>query len=246
MILPLRTITNPDFPVDGAHAMREHARMRSEPVRLARPVVVLAGWRAPHFSPLSSESVLRPLTSGRRDDFLSVSYANAAEIQVCLDAAVKAIAERFPGDVEVDVAAISMGGLVARKLLAMGAVRVKRLFTMATPHRGASMARVVRPDWCAADMRPGSALLRELDAALPTLRERVELRPYAALRDWWVGARHCAPTGMGAYWIDPVSVFGRTLSHFAINREPRVLMDIARCLRGEEPLARAMSTPPME
>lgn len=244
MILPLRSIPNPDFAISRRQALDEHARMAAAPVTLARPVLVLAGWRVPSITPVSAQAVLCPLTSARRDDFHSISYARAPSIEHAADHAARAARARFPGVDAFDVVAISMGGLVARVLRRDKALGIARLFTLSTPHRGASMARIARPDGCARQMKPGSALLRSLDGALPDIG--CALRPYVLLRDWWVAARNCAPRGMGAFWLDGSTFAQRVAGHFVINRDPRVLADIARCLRAEEPLAKAMTPPPMD
>ena len=74
-------------------------------------------------------------------------------------------------EIEVDVVAISMGGLIAR-YAAMPLpddsrqLRIRRLFTISTPHRGAKLAALPTFDQRQIDMRPGSAFLASLDDAL--------------------------------------------------------------------------------
>lgn len=237
-------VHNPAFACDLTLAAAERARMESSPVVVARPVIVLGGWRAPHVSASSAESLLRPLVSRRSEDFLALSYPTAGSVEAAADSAMGRIAARFPGQREFDLVGISMGGLVARQLASRLGLPAKRIFTMATPHRGATLARFVRPDIAAREMRPGSTWLAELDAALATAE--YELVCYATLRDWWVGARNAAPPGHTPIWLDQETLFGRSLSHFAINRDQRILGDIARRLRGEEPLGRAGTPPPID
>ena len=69
---------------------------------------------------------------------------------------------------------------------------------------------------------------------------------YAQLRDWWVGAGRAAPPGMVPIWTDTEGAAARVFSHFQINFNRRVLRDIARRLRGEEPVARCGSLPPCD
>ena len=69
----------------------------------------------------------------------------------------------------------SMGGLVCRSYLARhGSSRVDRLITIASPHSGSELARIVVGD-NAREMEPGSLWLRDLAAAstsLPTIALR--------------------------------------------------------------------------
>ena len=105
-----------------------------------------------------------------------------------------------------------------------------RLFTISTPHRGADLAAL--PTWDARqiDMRAGSDLLRQLDAALPTTRYSVY--PYVRLGDVLVGAANTAPPGTTPWWVanQPLS-----LPHAGAYTDPRIVADIARRLRHEPP-----------
>lgn len=197
---------------------------------------------------------IAPLLPGAMDT-LSITYASRWTIESAAAHAVERVQDWLPCDhdaetAEVDVIAISMGGLVAR--LAAGdafaashrRLRVARLFTLATPHRGAKLARFIRPDPAAACMRPGSAFLQRLDDALAGAT--YELTCYAQLRDWWVGARNTAPPGRVPIWIAPRGAFAYWLSHFAINFNDRVLTDIALRLRGMTPLSAVGDAPPQD
>ncbi|MCC6676985.1 MAG: alpha/beta hydrolase [Phycisphaerales bacterium] len=237
---------NPDFHLDREQIRAERVRMRADPRSLARPVVVLAGWRSPSVQGFSLADKLAPLTSGHRGDFTSVSYALAGDIESAARRARSVLEGRFRGaSGEVDVVGISMGGLVARLLMAEDppvGLRIRRLFTIATPHTGAGLARWVRPDRAARAMRPGSPLLARLDDRLAA--EEFELICYAQLRDWWVGASRAHPPGRGSHWIDATSPIDRIFSHFTSPRRWPIVLDIARRLRGESPLARTASRPP--
>jgi hypothetical protein len=121
-------------------------------------------------------------------------------------------------------------------------LRIRTLFTLATPHRGALLAGLVRPDRAARQMRPGADTLNRLHR----LSGGYELVPYAMLRDWWVGSTRAAPDGHVPIWVDPQTAGERFASHFAINRQPLIVADIARRLRGEDPLARPGPPPPVD
>jgi triacylglycerol lipase len=95
------------------------------------------------------------------------------------------LAERLNGEIEtalgpsapVDVFGFSMGGVIARVWIQLlgGWRRTRRFTTVASPHRGSLMA-LPWPRFLLAgidDMKPGSPLLRQLDADLEPLR-RIE------------------------------------------------------------------------
>lgn len=243
-----RRLVNPDFAVDAAMVAAERARMRGEPRPLARPVVIIAGWRSPRMQGFGLADKLGPLTTGRADDFIRIAYPFVGDFERALERvrATLAKSERVGNHTEIDLIGISMGGLVGRLLASRaaedGLVRVRRLFTIATPHRGAILADWVRPDRAARSMRRGSDLLCGLDECLP--RADYELICYSQLRDWWVGAKRTSPEGHGSHWIDTQSPADLVLSHFTSPRRWPIVIDIARRLRGESPLARNASAPP--
>jgi hypothetical protein len=126
-----------------------------------------------------------------------------------------------------------MGGLIARAAAIPAAgrkrVRIARLFTLGTPHRGARLAPYIPLDPLVRNMRPGSDLLKRLDGHRPDY----ELRCYARLRDSWVGARNAAPAGTQPLWKPGPLI----MSHQTISTDSLIRADIARCLRNEAPFA---------
>lgn len=234
--------SNPHYPQSDEEVEREWQRLAARPPHVpapARPVLVLAGYRAPQAQPRMIAEALHALCGASADDVLPLSYAwmgDPLHIACLVERAARA---RF-GIRPVDVVGVSMGGLMARVLdtgLLGPRLAIARAFTIATPHRGALMARVVRPDACAGMMRPGSPLLRALDAARPN--STMELVCYARLGDRWVGTRHCAPPGEDPIW-SPGLAFG---THFVSAFDRRALVDIARRLLGLEPWARPGALP---
>lgn len=224
-------------------------RMRSSPVTLSRPVVVLAGYRAWSLMPRAVAATLAELTSGRhwREDFLPIAYPLSTRLEAIAGRVGRATKERF-GDAPVNVVAVSMGGLVARAaaagLTAGGpALRISRLFTLATPHQGASLAEWLRPDAAARDMRPGSAFLERLEAARRGgTGGNYEMVCYARLRDRWVGASRTSPPGEPVVWVHG----WRVLSHLTVSTDLRILSDIAHRLRGEAPWPIRSEPPPRD
>lgn len=245
--------TNPAFPASWREVSAEHARMWASPTGLGRPVLVLSGYRAPWPVARRLAYEIRRLTGAERSLLVPLAYPWDATIEGPARKAVALVEDRFPSDdpdwtTEVDVVAVSMGGLVARLAAADPALRgeaggkrlrIRTLYTLASPHRGAKLAETIRLDAASRDMRPGSDFLKRLDEAI---KERsYEVVPYAVLRDGWVGAKNAAPRGM-----DPVWVPGRLiLSHHLVSFNDRILADLARRLRGEEPLGRP-SPPPRD
>lgn len=234
----------PDLSSLRAAAAREMARMRADPRPLARPVVVLGGWRAWQFNAEGLTRRLCALTSGRREDFLAVSFMFHNRLEAAAATASGAVRSRWPGagneTVEVDVVGVSMGGLVARLAALDGSPRLKiaRLFTLATPHRGAALANRIAIDPAARDMKTGSARLGRLDASI----DSVNVTCYARLRDRIVGARNTSPHGRHPNWIPGP----RALSHVLVTTEPVFIADIALRLRGEPSLGLPCSEPPRD
>jgi pimeloyl-ACP methyl ester carboxylesterase len=240
---------------DAAEA--ETARMRAAPAVLTRPVVVLNGY---HGLPTLASRVARKLastTSGERDDFLAISYTLETNVDEIAAEVVERVEARWPSDdpdrtVEVDVVAVSMGGLVARwaalapemRVRDQGSdstepvtppahgkrLRIARLFTLGTPHRGSVMAERIAFDPATHDMRGGSGLLRTLDASFPGCG--YDTVCYGQTNDKLVGATRTAPPGQEPLWSSGTLVF----SHFTTSDNPLFLADIACRLRGEKPL----------
>lgn len=109
-------------------------------------------------------------------------------------------------------------------------LRIARLFTMSSPHRGARMAWVPVFDPRIRDMRRDSPFVAGLNAALP--HAPYELYCYVRLNDTTVGEENAAPPGQTAWWVQNIPL---TSSHVSVYRDPRILADIARRLRGETP-----------
>ena len=237
-------IHNPDFPAEGDDFRRLVAEMRSRRRPAIRPVLILGGYRTPGVPVRIIAATLRKFADIPRDRLLVVSYPFAGSIASAVDKAMREIQRRGWEQTELDVIGLSMGGIVGRTLLARpDGPRAARLFTLASPHRGALLADRVRPDAAARDPRPGSGFLRSLDEALAD--RSYELICYATLRDWMVGATHSAPIGMHPIWLDPHRPGGSLLAHFLVNSDSRILADVARRLRGEPGFAKA-SPPPRD
>lgn len=241
---------NPSFPVTVDQARDALADMRAEPKPLARPLVILGGMGDPGFAAGSVRGDFRKLTSDPR--VLGVSFPLCGDFDACRRRAIKLVDEAFPTDdpaftTEVDVIGISMGGLVARYAAAPSAdpsrrgerrLRIARLFTISTPHRGAAWAALPTVNQLHRAMRGDSPFLRTLadvESLVETLEEGYAIYPYVRLGDGVVGAWNAAPHGRSPWWVP-----GQVLQegHAMASRDARILADVARRLRGEEPLTR--------
>ncbi len=244
---------NPAITLTDDEVDAEWRALRSSPGSIERPVVVLGGWRSPSFTADGLRANLTRATGAPPERFLSHSYPFITDIEAAATEVVERIEDAWPSDdpertVEVDVVAISMGGLVARAAQqparpdapARKRLVIRRLFTLGTPHRGARMAAVIAPDRAAADMKPGSPFLARLDEVL--VDAPFELLPYTVLNDKMVGATNTAPHGWPIYWNRGTFLF----SHYRVSSNRAILVDIARRLRGEDSIFEGPSTPPCD
>lgn len=219
---------------------------RGECGDLVRPVLCLSGWRA---WPIMAEGVARrlsELTGAGLECFGRCSFQEVGSFEGAVAKVMRTVEREWGSrDVELDVVGVSMGGLVARAA-AVGMfggerLRVRRLFTLSTPHRGARLAGVVALDSAARDMKPGSEFLRRLDEMEREEGGRgYELVCYARTRDWWVGARNAAPEGMAPIWVEPPLV---TMSHLCVTMDRRILGDVASRLLGKGAVLEARGMP---
>src|SRR6185436_8168056 len=128
----------------------------------------------------------------------------------CRRKVIEAVDRKWPSDdrnatVEVDVIGLSMGGLVARYCAAEPTMdgrrlNVHRLFTVSSPHQGATRAQSLPPLLkMQIDMRPQSDFLRRLEAAEQECN--CEIYPYVRLEDEIVGEQYASPPGKQAWWV---------------------------------------------
>lgn len=242
--------TNRSFPVSVLDAQRVLGAMRTEPKPLARPLVVLGGFGDPGFAAGNLRAEFHKLTGDER--VIGVAFLFCGDFDKCREHVIKAVDQAFPTDdpeftTEVDVVAVSMGGLVARYAAVAAPpmpsartdqaaansrrLRIARLFTISTPHRGAAWAILPALSRLHSDMRPNSAFLRGLTAAEST-GGGYEIYPYVRLGDTIVGAPNAAPHGQQPWWVP-----GEVLQapHLMAMLDARIIADVARRLRGEEP-----------
>lgn len=233
---------NPSFALTLAAAQRDAAALDAHPRTPPRPLVVIGGILD---SPARVDRLAARLRALTADDalMLAVSVRDAPSFDAAHDALRAALRGLPAADAppEVDVVGVSMGGLVARHAAGQGTLRIRRLFTLATPHRGARAARLPLPQPRVRDMRAGSPFLRALDADRARQAARgMTLIPYVRLGDLVVGSAAAAPPGEHPLWVATPPF---QLAHSQIDADPRILVDIARRLRGEPPCSALPAAP---
>ena len=210
--------------------------MASAPRPVTRPIVILAGLYDPGIgSNLLATRLERVLAADA--PILALSFVGAPTFDACRDRVIAEVNEAWPSDdpnatIEVDVVAISMGGLVARYAARPAydepRLRVRRLFTICTPHLGAQLAGFPTIDQRIIDMRPGSALLSFLNG-MPAADDPA-IVAYARPGDLLVGDRYATPPSGEIHWFTPGPFED---AHINAAADPRILEDIARRLRVE-------------
>ena len=221
--------TNPSFDVTAPQARQAMREMAASPKPLARPVIVLDGMGPPLASRVTG-----------------VQFAFCFSLDDCRRRVIETVERLYPSadpdwTSEVDVIGVSMGGVVARCAAAPPEVRragkrlrVARLFTISSPHRGAVIASRLPPliGPIQVELRQDSSFLRSLGQ-----REDLasyELVPYVRLGDVIVGDANAAPENQLPHWLSTPPLEDAHLTAFA---DPRIVADIARRLRGEAPFA---------
>lgn len=246
------TAVNPSFDLTHADAKQQLKAMRAEPVTLERPLVFVGPFLDPFVAEVFSVSHAKKYFADD-ENIGGVSFVLWDSFDTCREKTIRKVDRLFPpgdndGDqtVEVDVVGFSMGGLVARyAALPPDAERgqtrrlkINRLYTIASPHRGANWAPLGPFISLANDMRPGSTFLAKLDAGM--VESGYELVPYTRLGDWVVGPGNTSPEGQSPHWV---SARAFETAHVQAAFDARVQADIVARLRGEPPFASPDASP---
>jgi hypothetical protein len=241
--------TNPSFPVDADQAQRALAYMSSHPHRLERPLLIVGGFMDPNVSPPLYKWQFHRLTND--DRIATASIGLCGSFDQCRAALIDAVDRAFPSDdpdftTEVDVIGASLGGLAARYAAAPSVdpvkphrrLRIARLFSIASPHAGATLAASFGFTQYHRDMKPGSEFLQRL--AGNDQAAAYEVYPYVLLGDGIVGDQYAAPPHQSPIWLPTPPL---QLAHVAAMSDPRILADIAKRLRGEHPFSTTPTSP---
>lgn len=239
---------NPSFPLVRHDAKRMMEEMRATPLPAQRPIVVLGGYFDPGFVAQGVANRLRHVLE-MPPEVISITFFANGTFDECRAQVLREVEQAFPTNDpnwtrEVDVVAISMGGVVARHAardLGDGSRRlnIARLFTISTPHTGANLASLPTFDRRQLAMREDSDFMAELNED-STSRD-FPIYAYVRLDDAIVGVENAAPPGVVPWWV-PNEPF--QFAHLSAAEDPRILADIARRLRDESPIALSPPTPP--
>ena len=243
--------TNPSFAISNKAASQLLDEHRNDPGTLQRPVVVLGGFKDPGFVANSVAAKLRRVFEDG-GNIIAISFLGNNSFDSCRNRLLREVAAAFPSGfenetIEVDVIGISMGGLVARHSARelfdengnpQPRLRIKRLFTIGTPHQGAKLAGLPTFDKRQRDMRAGSNFLETLNADATS--QDFEIVTYARLGDAIVGVANSAMPGKVPWWV-PSRPF--MPSHLTVASDSRILADIVLRLRGDDPLTGSEPTP---
>lgn len=238
-----RQPVNPSLSLSRQEGDTALAEMARRPVRQVRPLVILGGWR----DILDIHSDLRKRLAPHFVDpqIIAIHFVDCGSFEVCRERLLTRLDAAMPsGDpdqtLEVDVVAYSMGGIVARYAAApppgVGSprrLRIARLFTISSPHRGAHAALLGFLDPLAFKMHGDSQFMADL--AHRESARAYPIFPYVRLGDITVGAERAAPHGEAAAWW--VSNPFLQSPHIGAPTDPRILADVLRRLRHETPLS---------
>lgn len=228
---------NPSLPVTAADSRQRIAILEQHPKRLERPVVVVSGFNDLGIPGLYLGPKLRKATGDTR--VIAVPMQGCHDFETCAKRLIETVESNFPSDaanetIEIDVVAVSMGGLVSRFAALPRKegrrLRIHRLFTISSPHRGADLAGLPAFEEVQTDMRPGSDFLQKLDS----FPRDYPIFPYVRLGDVIVGAKNAAPAGEVAWWLPPEDV---SPTHGFAHTDDRIFLDIALRLRNEAPVS---------
>ena len=238
--------TNPSFPLNMDQAERALAYMSEHPRPLDRPLVVIGGFWDPNISPPLYRWHFHRISGD--DRIVPVSIGFCGSFEQCRQEIIEAVDRAFPSSdptytTEVDVVGASLGGLAARFAAAPSPdsahprrLKIARLFSIASPQRGATLAAAIGFTQFHRDMSPGSPFLEALASA--DAQATYELYPYVRLGDGVVGDQNAAPPHQSPLWLPTPPL---QLAHAGAMTDPRILADIARHLRDEHPFTH---TPP--
>jgi len=238
---------NPSFDLTIAEAKTAVRQLKRKPRSLQRPLVILGGWMDPCFSAPAIRRRMQKFFDDQR--IAGISFGFGGTFDGCRQRTIEMVDQAFPTDdpfwtTEVDVIGFSMGGLVARYAAAppngtpIRRLRIARLFTISTPHRGARLAQLPTFNRLQVDMRTDSPFLASLNQSADELS--YELVTYVRLGDMMVGAENAAPPGNTPWWVHTPPL---QTPHLLAHQDPRIIADIARRLRGEAPFTTSPPAP---
>lgn len=237
---------NPSFSITPERARQVLSDAAAHPKPLDRPLLIVSGFMDPGFAAWGLCHDFREYTHDSR--VISVSLDFGIDEDEYRRRIIDAVDKAFPSSdphltTDVDVIGYSMGGVAARYAALAPAsgrrLQIHRLFTIASPHRGAVAA--TRTPFPLAllqeQMLPGSDFLNAINRTSDP-NALYPIYAYVCLGDKEVGEQYAAPPNQRAWWLSRPVLFSAHIWSF---QDPRIRADILRRLRDETPLA---SDPP--
>lgn len=171
--------------------------------------------------------------TGDRDDTCEVDViglsmgglaARYAALPECFEALESSAADSTADDGPIDVDPADAQLPRPKRL------NIARLFTLSSPHLGATMADVPTYMFIATqrDMRRGSPFLKRLND--PAHAPDYAIIPYVRLADLTIGEQNAAPPGQTPIWLPKGWLDS---AHAGVVMDPRIAADVCRRLRGE-------------
>jgi pimeloyl-ACP methyl ester carboxylesterase len=239
---------NPSLPISPEHASEILKVDTANPKPLKRPLVIVGGFLDPGIAQLLLTRDFRQYTHD--DRIVGVSLGLGFDPDVYRKRILEAVDKAFPttdpiNTTEVDVIGYSMGGLAARYAAINPApgrrLRIARLFTIASPHRGArtTLQLPFNIALLQKEMRPNSAFINSINNS-PDPGRLFPIYSYVCLGDRVVGADNASPPGQAPWWVS-APIF--PCSHDFAFMDPRIRADILTRLRDETPLSHDPPTP---
>lgn len=219
---------------DEGEARTQLKALAVQEVKLRRPVVILAGLGDVGLHAGRCRGELRKyIDSG---EIVVVTFFGIDDLRRCAVKVIQRTHTSFEGSVEgetaeVDVIGISMGGVVARLAaedegvlkLAGRRLKVRRLYTMASPLQGAKLAALPALSRVHTQLRKDSEVIVGLNRQEPPY----EVVSYARRGDGVVGEANAALPGREALVVDAPGIEG---AHWGVITDPRVVLDLVRRL----------------
>jgi pimeloyl-ACP methyl ester carboxylesterase len=236
------TPINPSFPITADQAHQVLQASVNNPKPLDRPLVIVGGFADPGFAAAMLASDFKAYTHD--DRVIGISLGFSIREEEFRTRIMDAVDKAFPGNdpnltTDVDVIGYSMGGLSARDAALFPTngrrLRIHRLFTISSPHRGAVCTSRVpfTVMKLQEQMTPGSAFLNSINNSADA-NSQFPIYSYVCLGDDEVGAENASPPGMAVWWVSRPMLLD---PHDWAFMDPRIRADILRRLRDETPLS---------
>jgi len=220
-------------------------KMEADPRPLPRPLVIIGGMLDPGYSTWFVGSQFHSIS--QHETIITVTLFDHLSFWGYRKEILDQVDKVLPADKngrrpDVDVIGFSLGGLVARYAAipqndGRAPLRIARLFTVSTPHRGSSLAEDLPLLLTVqGELRYHSDRILEINNA----PHDYPIYPYARLGDMTVGAANASPPGEGVWWVYTPWF---NLPHEGSPTDPRIMADIALRIRGEEPLSTLPRSP---